>query len=82
MKKTSLLSRILAVAGIAVMAVYFFQQKESKNQALFYSACALIGLSYVITVISYLVNRNKKDLYELLLFTGILLLFYLASQLT
>lgn len=78
MKKTTLIARVLAVAGIMLAVLWYFQQKGNRNSGLFYAAVALTGIAWVMTVISYAVTKNRKDLSELLIVSGLLLLGYLA----
>lgn len=76
MKKATLLSRVLAAAGLVVMGIHYLQKKETRDPVVFYTAAGLIGIAWVLTVTAYALGRNKKDLRELLLFTGLLVLAY------
>lgn len=78
MKKVTLLSRVLATAGLAVLCFHFLQKKESRDPVLFYIACGLVGLAWILAALSYAVNRNRKELREFLLFTGLIAAGYLA----
>lgn len=78
MKKATLIARVLAIAGLLVTGYHYLQPKDQRDPLFFYLACGLIGLAWLLTVIAYAVTRNKKDLRELLLFTGLIAAGYLA----
>lgn len=78
MKKATLFTRVLAIAGLLFICFHYLQPKDKRDPLFFYLAGGLIGLAWLLTVIAYAVTRNKKDLRELLLFSGLIAAGYLA----